>query len=205
MRCLNLVGTSYSLTQSNVITPLPFTTYQGFTGDGANDLNTGFNPVTAAGNFALNNASIGAWVFNSRTSGAALAAMGNNGPGGTGSAILWPLGGAGVLQGTINDLAYTSSTGTVSNAQGWSVVDRAISSSFAFYKNGALFETEAVPSAGMFSGPIYLFGINNNNANVLQATTDKLSAAFIGASLGSAGQLALYTRLRTYMTAIGVP
>jgi hypothetical protein len=36
-------------------------------------------------------------------------------------------------------------------------------------------------------------------------TTQTLSAAFIGASLGAAGQLALYNRLRTYMTAVGVP
>jgi hypothetical protein len=42
-------------------------------------------------------------------------------------------------------------------------------------------------------------------ATAYTGSAQTLSAAFIGASLGAAGQLALYNRLRTYMTAVGVP
>ena len=198
---LNLVGTSYPVTNSGA---LPFTAYQGFQGSssiGNEYMDTLFNPTTALSpNFTLNNASIGVWVFNSRTTaGTNSAAMGNNS--GSGSAIVWPLGASNKLTGTVNDVAYTSSTATMANAQGLTVVDRAASNSFAFYKNGALFETEAVPSAAMTSADIFLFSINNVGSPI-QPTDDLLSAAFIGGSLGAAGQLALYNRLKTYMDAV---
>ena len=45
----------------------------------------------------------------------------------------------------------------------------------------------------------------NNNGGLLDQSIDTVSEAHIGGSLGSAGQLALYNRLRTYMTAVGVP
>jgi hypothetical protein len=83
--------------------------------------------------------------------------------------------------------------------KGLYVSERATSTNVVPYVNGVAQTAQASTSAAP----------TNANFTIGQVggvpTINTLSAAFIGASLGAAGQLALYNRLRTYMTAVGVP
>ena len=195
---LNLVGTSYTATIGG---STPFAAYQGFTG-GAGIIDTGFNPATATSpNFTQNSASMGVWVLNSRASGAAYYEIGNNtGVAGAGISPFYNSGGS---QTPLNDLTYPAYSG-VTNAQGAWSLDRSASASSVYYKNGASVATMAASSTGVASTNVWILGLNNNGTT-LDPTSDQVAEAHIGASLGSAGQLALYNRLRTYMTAVGVP
>ena len=195
---LNLVGTSYTATIGG---STPFAAYQGFTG-GAGIIDTGFNPATATSpNFTQNSASMGVWVLNSRASGAAYYEIGNNtGVAGAGISPFYNSGGS---QTPLNDLTYPAYSG-VTNAQGAWSLDRSASASSVYYKNGASVATMAASSTGVASTNVWILGLNNSGTT-LDPTSDQVAEAHIGASLGSAGQLALYTRLRTYMTAVGVP
>ena len=79
-------------------------------------------------------------------------------------------------------------------------IDRLSSADFTFYWNGANQATQSAVSA-------IPDGLDMRIGDLASgfATSSTISAAVIGGSLGSAGNLALYTRLRAYMTSIGVP
>ena len=195
---LNLIGTNYTATM--ISTP-SFTSYRGFTGSGG-VIDTGFNPATATSpNFVRNNASMSAWVVNSRTSGVADYEIGNNS--GVAGAGISPFYNAGGAQLPFNDLTYPAYAG-VTDAQGFWSLDRTIGASSAYYKNGVSVATLTAASTGVASANIWILCLNNSGT-ILDQTLDQIAAVHIGASLGAAGQLALYNRLRTYLTAVGVP
>ena len=185
---LNLVGTSYGLTP--VGSPV-FTPYKGFNGFSTTiGLDTGFNPTTApSANYLYNTASMGVWDYASTVQPYTLI-------GGIYSSV-YPLftGNLAVVQ--INSSVFYEPPSTATH--GLIVGERTDATTLYCYQNGV-----GTSQANSVSGA--------DNANFLignpvsgGGNTDTLSAAFIGASLGAAGQLALYNRLRTYMTAIGVP
>ena len=113
---LNLVGTNYSLINNGLV---PFVAYQGFTGNGVGYLDTGFNPgIATSPNFVQNNASMGVWILNSRTSGAAYYDIGNNtGVAGAGIAPFYNSGGS---QTPFNDLTYPAYSGVTNVHGAWS-------------------------------------------------------------------------------------
>ena len=181
---LNLVGTSYSPT---IWSGSPvFTSYKGYVFSGG-VFNTNFTPSSATSpNYALNSASFGFWAYSAITE--------NVHQIGTSSAVS---GLYGDFSGsTISQINNTTQCITAtSGALGLYAADRSSSSNVNNYYNGGSQGSASVASSALESGVFLLGG----------STTMPISAAFFGASLGSAGQLALYTRLRTYMTAVGVP
>ena len=84
--------------------------------------------------------------------------------------------------------------------KGLFVGDRPDASNVFPYQNGASAGAIAAASQAMDNSNFWIGGAPGQGF-----TGQTLSAAFIGASLGAAGQLALYNRLRTYMTSVGVP
>ena len=68
------------------------------------------------------------------------------------------------------------------------------------YQNGV--SPGAIANASSLE-PNHSFWVGGGTADGFTAQT--LSAAHIGGSLGATLELALYNRLRTYMTAVGVP
>jgi hypothetical protein len=186
---LNLVGTSYPLTYGG----LPaFTAYQGFYNFNL-ALNTGFNPATAPSpHFTQNNGSSSAWAF-SIGIGAMIGSSTN-----FGCTIIIPSTFSNFYADINNGSdTFVTSTGAVGLYGG----DRSTSSSVDFYLNGSNLYTASVASVAPYSTNM-LIGNRLEGTLTYQGT---ISAAHIGASLGSAGQLALYNRLRTYLTAVGVP
>jgi hypothetical protein len=182
---LNLVGTSYTATILTLERGSTFVAYRGMNGG---QWLTNFNAATAVSpHFTQNSASFGLWdTVNEFGS-----LMFGNGV----DSGIWPHFSDGDFYARVNDL---TSTGTPSSVlSGLYVGDRASGSAIHPFLNGAdlgsVSSTAGVPASGNFT-----IGSASN-------PTDVVSAAFIGASLGAAGQLALYNRLRTYMTAVGVP
>ena len=197
---LNLVGTSYGLTQTGSLAkPWPrtgtlvFAPYQGFSGfnTAGSYFNTGLTPVTAPSpNFIQNSASFGFWSYAAVTGGTA--EMGQSG--GDNNQINGNYNGT--TYARVNDSSSGPSTSPASN--GLYVGDRYSSTNSSFYYNGVLQNT--LTTTSVWPPTTFLIGTTSG-----VGTPETLSAAFIGASLGAAGQLALYNRLRTYMTAVGVP
>ena len=185
---LNLIGTSYPLTGSAT-----FTTYQGFSAFPTGALNTGFDPTTAPSpNFTLNNGSLGAWLYNASDGSVQLgqtAVISNN------AVLIQPT----ASYCLVNNAADISA-GTPPRQVGFFAGDRTSSANSNTYSNGVSYATDATAPTSS-PGTIRVGGTTVAG----WSTANTLSAAFIGASLGASGQLALYNRLRTYLTAVGAP
>ena len=186
---LNLVSVSYPLTGSAT-----FTAYQGFSAYTGNGLDTGFNPTTAPSpNFTQNSASVGVWTYTTPE-----------------TSETFQLGNSNVVFGTnltlnFSGLSYINLNGSFTSGpsypgNGLFSADRSSSAQAILYWGGANIYTNVSTSG---AGPnVDIFIGSDNVGNRTSAT---LSEAHIGASLGAAGQLALYNRLNTYMTAVAPP
>ena len=182
---LNLVGTSYPMT---ILGGSPsFTAYVGYVLNNA-FLSSGFTPSSAPSpNYTQNSASIGVWMFASRVSSDQSI---TNTAGGSGIYYNYPSTPNLMIASLNGGQNHTNTPGTT----GLYVADRSLSTNHNNYCNGVNQGLGGGASSAVDTGQFVLAG-----------TPQTISAAFISASLGSAGQLALYNRLRTYMTAVGVP
>ena len=186
---LNLVSTSYTAT---VVTAGTFTIYRGLT---AFSWNTGFNPITATSpHYTQNAATIGAWTSGQTEN---LPQMGNDAVGATTGLFTCYAGN--LFYARINNASITSVPSPSTSAL--YVGDRESSAGVDPFINGVDEGLLTGVSGAPFNGPFYV----GNTGGGSTVTSQTLAAAFIGGSLGATLQLALYTRLRTYMTSIGVP
>lgn len=187
---LNLIGTSYTAANVGGST---FTAYKGFIAVGASYLNTTFDPTTAPSpHYTQNSASLGAWSYAVTPSSNTLMTDYFGGQ----SSLFDNYSGT-TFYARINDATGTGVTTTIT--KGLFAGDRTNASNVYPYQNGI--------SIGPVSSTSTPLATSGNGVKVIGTgnTSEIISAAFIGASLGAAGQLALYNRLRTYMTVIGVP
>ena len=186
---LNLIGSSYALSNSGPA----FTSYVGYTFPSSSFFSTGFDASSAVSpNFTRNSASFGIWLNN----GVAEVSpeIGNN-IAGTGS-LIYSRFTDNNFYARVND---STAGGVVSpGTKGLFVGDRASSTTVVPYWNGVS-QGSVSSTSGVVSDSFFEIG------SWQQQMTDTAAAAFIGGSLGAAGQLALYNPLRTYMTAVGVP
>ena len=210
---LNLIGTSYGLTQVGTIrlrpTPAPnigtliFTPSRGFAGFNtvSSYLSTGFNAsVAPSPQFTQNSASFGVW---------SLGGVGNEVASQIGTSLFAEAGESHIYNSFTDGNFYprinNGSVGGVLSpgSTGFFAADRPSSATVVPYSNGAALASQSAASQAP-NNRVFTIGYAANETGV-RGTAQTLSAAHIGASLGAAGQLALYNRLRTYMTAIGVP
>ena len=187
---LNLCGTSYSIIPSTAT----FTAYRGYSAFATAGASTGFNGAVSPGrNFGQNSATLGAWAYDAPDGFVQI--------------------GTSLNAGTSLLLANYSSTFTcgVNSANSTSVAtkgiglyscDRPSSSTINYFWDGASQGSFAVAAASPESAFMTVGGFTSTAG---WATAKTISEAHFGASLGATLQLALYTRLRTYMTAVGVP
>ena len=188
---LNLIGTSYGLTLNALEkTPSAFTAYKGFNLAGSSGINTGFIPSSAPSpHFTLNSSSIGGWMYDAVNSNSLMVGTSNNQTG------VYPTFSGGTYY-AMSNAAYASVAAP--NIAGWYAADGTATTVNAYF-NGSSLASAAVAPVALDTVQVSMgTGATGNWVGTI-------SAAFIGASLGAAGQLALYNRLRTYMTAIGVP
>ncbi len=175
-----------------------FTADAGYTGNGSSHIDSNFDPSTAGGNFAQNSACLFAWS-NSSGINASNILCGQNDL--SDKNVIIPRQ-SGTFYSSCNEGSSSyGCSGTVADSIGLFLVDRNAASGAGCelgYLNGAQVATGAIASGLMVSA----------NFSFLKGSaygTYQCSAGGFGAHLTSIDSANLYSRLRTYMTAVGVP
>ena len=190
---LNLIGMNYSLGTVGLLRTIPFTSYVGFGPSATSCLSTNFIPSSATTpNFILNSASYGVWGYAISPGNVPYISNGNGN-----QAFVYT---DNLFYARVNSPGSAGVSSSLS--KGLLAGERADAANVYPYQNGVSAGPVASVSASVDVNPFFI-GANPGFPSV--GANQIFSAAFIGASLGAAGQLALYNRLRTYMTAIGVP
>lgn len=193
---VNLKSSSFAATEVNSPS---FTADQGYTGNGTTSyVSTGFAPSTGGGSFTQNS---GCWGLWSRTS-----ASSDNGSGtfsggeATGvTLILCSATGPKALLGRCNTGGTddVTSANVVTNGIGFRTVNRSSSSALQFYAEGSSVGTGSQTSTALCTLTLRVGGTTG------ALDTRQYAAAVISGSLDATKSSALYTRLATYMTAVG--
>lgn len=197
---LNLVSTSYN----GVINGAPtFTVDRGFVnGADANYISMGFNPTTAPSpKFVQNSAHLSAW---------STLEVGATGTGVIGYSVSGPEAAILPWYNATNQAYFrTNSSGVagqpVANSLGFYQGNRSSSTAVQGYKNGALFmdHPSGDNSVAVQNTNMVTLGINING--IVQGTIHRVGSASCGSSMNATEAGNYYTRLRTYMTAVGLP
>lgn len=172
---------------------------RGFTGNGTTSyLNTNYVPSTDGVQYTLNDASFGVY---SRTDG--MSDPNDMGVVSTHRALLniRRLNGQGISEinslGITNRVLFANSVST-----GLIVSRRTASNAIQFLINGSSAATNSEVSTGL-PGHAFFVGTFNNAGTPGSFSTRQYAAAFVGAAMSEAQQLALFNRLETYLDAIG--
>lgn len=188
---------SFNLTATSSPT---FTTDRGYTGTGAGTtpggyLSSGFNPATAGGHFALNDAHMAVWVrtASSSTTNGAMSEIGN------GQAFISSKNAtAGQIVTRLNDNTTTGVAAGTPNSTEFFCLSRAGSGSYDRYHNGASLGALSVASTSIFSDFVYLLRRGTTTYSDAQ-----ISAASFGSALTSTQEADYHTALRAYLVAVG--
>ena len=201
---LNLVGNVYNGTTAGSPT---FTADRGFRGAEASAtmyIDTGFNPATASSpKFTLNSAHISAWAADNAAPGySQYAIMGLAGS--SADTLIIPRSQFG------GDTRYSVNNSTQiivvrATQEGYFLANRSASNAVQGYKNGASDGTGSATASGLINGTFTtlstnLAGTGNHFGGPHQCAMASIGASLTGTEVGN-----FYTRLRTYMTAVGVP
>jgi hypothetical protein len=184
---LNICGTNYTGGNAGTVA---FTSYVGLNGYNLGGITySNFNPTTATSpHFTLNNGSFGVWAYDAFSD--PKPQMGN------GNTYLYD--NAPNFYPRVNDSNPANVTTTIT--KGLFVAERRDAANVYGYQNGVSSAAMAAASTGVTNDMFYIGGING-----VAYTAQTLSEVHIGGALGDTLNLALYNRLRTYMTAVGVP
>jgi hypothetical protein len=188
---LNLCSTNYTATiQASPV----FTSYQGYSFNSPNAyLDTGFNATLATSpNYTQNSGSIGVWSLAVVTE--AIPQFSD-----TVSSFIYDSYTGNLFYARINNAA----TGSVATpgTKGLFVADRSSSANVIPYWDGVAQTAQSGVSAAPANHNLWIGGV----AGGFSGSAQIISETHMGASLGATFNLALYNRLRTYMTAVGVP
>lgn len=201
---LNLVSASFNGTANGSPT---FTADSGFLGvesSSAVYINTGFNPTSGSPNYTQNSAHISEWNLTDFESVS----------GGVGTIGASPnLSTFMLARYTVDHSAYflvnvaqtlpANYSILIADSLGHYVTSRLLAGNYIAVKNGVNLFTAGLASTALVNQNFYGLAINNNGAAL--GAGRKVAALSIGGGL-TAGEVTLfYNRLRTYMTAVGVP
>lgn len=172
-----------------------FVTDRGYTGVSGGYLNSGWDPATNGVQYQRNSAFIGFWC---RTATATAGV-----PFGSQEASLNPRNASDILQGRVSQ-SGTNSTVTAPGptAVGFSCIDRPDSAGFNAFRNGVNLANTVAASEALTTFDFAACG-RNVSGTVTVDSIRQLAAVCWGAHLTDAEHLALYTRLNTYLTAVG--
>jgi hypothetical protein len=181
-----------------------FTVDRGYVCDSNKFLGSTFNPATDGVNLTTNSISVGAWMRILATDGS----MGNT--------IAWAPCGAsdGAQEITLiqKSAAFGGTSGVIlpnvnisgtANVTGLIHGNRSGASAAEFYQNGVQTATSGNASAALVSREQYMGAENNNGAGATGDGDGQVSIVFYGGSLTGVEAGNIYTRLQTYMTAVG--
>ncbi len=197
---LNLVSSSYGGTTHGSPT---FTADRGFTGGTTNNstvyIDTGFNAATAGSpKYTTNSAHLSAWAITNASPG--FGAAGLLGATGGNSGFIVPRNGSA-------NAVFVPQSGqmnfAVSQRIGHYHANRSGASANQGYINGSSVVTGSGASSTVPNNNMYTLAANISGTS--QGDPNQVGMASIGSSLSGTEAGNFYTRLRTYMTAVGVP
>ncbi len=191
---LNLVSSSFTAALVNAPS---FTADSGFLGDGSTSyVDTGFNASMASSpKFLLNDAHWSHWNLTNSSANQVYSGINN-----TDTSMQWFSGG---LFARLND-GSGQTTSTPSDARGHFLATRASSSARTLYINGSSFDVNSSATSTIIgNNNFYILWVGNSSGTKSATRVASYSA---GSNLNSGSDAAnYYSRLRTYMTAVGVP
>lgn len=191
---VSLLNWKSSNFNSSLVGSVSFIPDVGFNTDGAtNYIDTGFNPVTAAGLYAQDDASFAMWNRDPATSANSVAGWFDGADGMT----LNPRTAADIVSFRVN----SSSASTIANtdATGLISIERTAVASVQAYRNGVSLGTAGPTSAALNSAT---FNIGRITATSFR--TAQWSGHVIGGSLGPTMTADMYADILVYMQGIGV-
>lgn len=197
---LNWINSGFTL--SPTLSPT-FTADRGYVSDGLTSfLNTTYTPATNAVQTALNSVCIGVYINQTAADvGAAGVSIGASDLTTGGGLAVGPWRTAGGIGTRAND-GGGSAIGSVATRLGLSVMQRTAAGAREVFRNGLSLGTDTQVSVALTTQPIWICA-NNNNGVIAAANTDRVAAAFVGASLTAAQHLATYNAVSAYLTGIG--
>lgn len=168
-----------------------FTVDRGWTGNGTNGYLTaaGFKGGTGT-QFVQDDASLGVWDEFAATSAAAVITV-------QASPFSWVAPNQAGGFGHRSNAGSSGSADVIANAAALYGISRSAAASYTTYQNGVALASKSVASTGVSAGAILML------TNLSVYLTTRISAAYVGASLTDAQNLALYNALNTFLTAIG--
>lgn len=189
----NLKSSSFAATLVTSGGTPTFTTDVGYTGGGINIcVSSGFNPSTAGGNYARNDALVACWNKSPGDSATQLFRFAGTDNG----LILFPFyDNPDPTHSTdyrINDNSDTFGDNLVADASGFWLAQRTGANATALYRNDTSVLTGNVASQALVNDTILFL------SGPWQGT-----AAAVGASLNSSQRTAFYNALQTYLTGVG--
>ena len=104
-----------------------------------------------------------------------------------------------------SDSAAAGASITNSNASGHYVANRSASNATQGYRNGASILTNSNASTSTNAANFFDLAEDNGSTPGTFGGPWQIASSSIGSSLSSGDVTAFYNRLRTYMTAVGVP
>lgn len=195
---LNICGTNYTATLAGSPTFTTLTGFSGFTTTAY--VHTNFNASTATTpNYTQNSANYGLWSKAVVSETNAIMGTGVSAAVGTSNMYNDYTGSPTLFYGRINSIAGSATSVSQPGSKGLFVAERASSASTTLYWDGASAGTVTDASGAPQNAPF-----NVGFVGGAAASGQTICEAHLGAALSTLN-LALYTRLRTYMTAVGVP
>ena len=179
-----------------------FAANAGFTSDGSSSyIDSNFVPSTDGIQYIQNTASMHVWSTTSRAAASGPTIMGVNL---TNISLIALRESGNVFFGEINDSDFSFGP-TNTDSSGFFTANRSSSTQREAYRNGASLGTSGVTTAGAVpTGNIFILARNTGGAPSNWETV-QCAAAAIGGSFNTTQALNFYNRMRTYMTAVGVP
>jgi hypothetical protein len=186
-----------------------FTTDRGYTGQDQNVptqyIDTNYNPSTNGVQYTQNAAHASAWCVGNVAPSVGGALMGLNAAATTVTDI-YDTFSDGNVYARINEGTPSGSQGAPGTRAGQWLINRSGSGATQLYQNGSLFSSPNSTSGALANGNFFVTCENfpppptTNNG-----TPNQVAMASMGGNLNGTDASNLYSRLRTYMTAVGVP
>jgi hypothetical protein len=198
---LNLVSSSFTAIPTGSPT---FTADRGYTGVDASTtkyINTQFNAFTASSpKFVRDSSHVSVWSNTNTTSGAA------------GGYLIGQVNGSAVvgIAAKFSDgnsyYACNGANSVVANANstGHYVATRSVSTTLVTYRNASQTSNVANASTAVGNRNVTILAVNNAGT-INQGSACQIAMASMGSALDATNVTNFYNRLRTYMTAVGVP
>ncbi len=207
---LNLISSSFTATVHGSPT---FTADRGYTGVDASStvyIDSGFTPAvngqSGGGHFGQDTAHISVWNITSATSGASGGVVIGSDTGSTRQTNILPKYNDGKAYFRINsNTADSGQNVTNSDSTGHYISNRSASNATQGYRNGSSILSNSNTSASASSTKIFDLAECNDLGNPTFGGGFQIAATSIGSSLSGTDATNFYNRLRTYMTAVGVP